>query len=92
MVTLLRISDRLAQFGSFGGFSNCKWDTIQLIYFSTVWVLWKERYARIFKNKNDNIHHLLDNIKAQSFDWLKVKYNNLASDNHIWWLNHFNFS
>jgi len=43
-------------------------------------VLWKERNARIFDHKNDNIHHLLDNIKAQSFGRLKTKYNNLAFD------------
>jgi len=36
MVALFRISDHLSQFGSFGGFSKRKLDTIHLILFSTV--------------------------------------------------------
>jgi len=91
LVTPLNISNHLAQFGFFGGFSKRKKHIIRLIWFSSPWVLWKERNARIFKNSNNTIHHLLDNIKAQSFGWLKAKHKKLSFDYHSWWVNPLNF-
>ena len=72
------VSDHLAWFGSFGGFSKRKKDIIRLVWFSSARVLWKERDVRLFKNSHNTIHHLLDNIKAQSFGWLKAEHKNLA--------------
>jgi len=69
LVTPFNISYHLTQFDSFGGFSKCKKDIIHLVLFSLVWVLWNERNARIFKNLQNTIHHLLDNIKGTIF-WL----------------------
>lgn len=91
LVTLFTISHHLAQFGSFRGFTKREKDIIRLVWFSSAWVLWKERNARIFKNSQNIIHHLLDNNKAQSFGWLKAKHKNLAFDYHSWWTNPLSF-
>jgi len=61
-----------------------KRDLLNLIWFSTVWITWKERKARIFKNKDDTIHHLLVKIKAHSYRWLKAKDINFAFSYHMW--------
>lgn len=72
-------------------FFNRTCGIIHLIWSSIVWVLCKERNPRIFKNTDELIHYLLDNIKAQTFRWLKVKQNNFAFDYHMCRLNPFQF-
>lgn len=78
------ISVHLAQFGSFEDFLKHKKDIIRLVWFSSPWVLWKESNAKSFKNSQNTIHHLLDNIKAQSNSWLKTKHKNLAFNYDLW--------
>jgi hypothetical protein len=91
LVTPFNISGHLAQFGFFKGICKRKKDIICLILFSLAWVLWKERNAKIFMNAQNIIHHLLGNIKAQSFRWLKAKHKNPSFDYDSWWTNPLNF-
>ena len=44
-----------------------------------------------FKNSQNTIHHLFDNIKAQYFSWLKAKHKNLPFDYHLCWTYPLNF-
>jgi len=48
LVKSFNISNHLTQFGSFG----CQKDIIRLIWFSSAWILWNERNARIFMNSH----------------------------------------
>lgn len=66
-VHLENVADHLLQFEHLGGFSKNIRTTIQLIWFSSVWVIWCERIARIFSHKEETFQHLLDKIKLQSY-------------------------
>lgn len=78
IVALYRISNHLTQFSILGSFSKYKRDILILIWFSNVWIIWKERNDMIIKDKVDSIHHLLDKIKALFFGWLKAKHFNFT--------------
>jgi len=54
---------------------------MQLIWLSTIWVIWKERNSKKFKHKEKTLQCLLDKIKLQTFLWSKVKYT--AFDYHF---------
>jgi len=74
-VPAYNILEHLTQFCVLGGFSKSKRDLPHLSWFSIV---------RIFNNKVDFIHHLLDKIKHE---WLKAKHVNIVFSYHMWWLN-----
>jgi len=57
------------------------------VWLSCIWVVWQERNARIFQQKEALIHHLLEKVKLQSFQWLKANHSNFAFSCHIWWIN-----
>ena len=57
------MSDHLYQFGTFSGFSNSKHSALNLIWLSCVWVIWLERNARIFHQKEAFFNQLLDKVK-----------------------------
>ena len=81
------VSDHLYQFGTFSGFSNNKHSTLNLICLSCVWVIWLERNARIFHQKEDSFNQSLDKVKLQSYWWLKANRHNFVFSYHSWWLN-----
>jgi len=76
--------DHLIQFVALGGYSKKLRALPQLVWFSTVWVIWRERNTRIFQQKEDVLHHLLDRMKFQSFLWLKANHVNLTHNYHGW--------
>jgi len=57
-----------------------------VIWFSCVWVIWKERNNIIFSQTEVSIRHILDRVKLLSYWWLKAKYVNLTFGYHWWWL------
>jgi len=65
------VSNHLYQFGTVSG-SNSKHSALNLIWLSCVWVIWLERNARIFHQKEASFNQLLDKIKLQSYWWLKA--------------------
>ncbi|AES67309.1 hypothetical protein MTR_2g089160 [Medicago truncatula] len=80
------VLDHLYQFGTFSGFSNSKRSTLNLIWLSCVWVIWLERNARIFHQKEASFNQLLDKVKLQSYWWLKANRPSFVFSYHSWWL------
>jgi len=72
---------------SFGGFTAIYTQLPQVIWHSTVWVIWKERNNKIFKNKAHDSIKLLDYVKFMSFSWLKVKLLSTTFSYNDWWRN-----
>jgi len=81
------VSDHLYQFSTFSGFSNSKRSALNLIWLSCVWVIWLERNARIFHQKEASFHQLLDKVKLQSYWWMKANRPSFVFSYHSWWLN-----
>jgi len=77
------------QFGLTCRQSSTFWFLLQLLWFSCVWTIWKERNIIIFNQKEEQLQQLLDKINFLSFWWLKVKYANFSFDYHFRWFNPF---
>jgi len=67
------VTDHFHHFGHLTGLSRYTHSYLQVIWHSTVWVIWKERNNRIFTNKAQDLIKLLDYVKFLSFSWLKAK-------------------
>ena len=82
--------DYLNQFGVVGG--NCsklRRSILLLIWYATVWEIWRERNNKIFNGKQCLTLQLVDKIKTLSFVWLKAKLANLSFNYHAWWISPF---
>ncbi|XP_024640724.1 uncharacterized protein [Medicago truncatula] len=77
------------QFTLLGGFSKSRQSILQVIWFATLWEIWKERNNRFFNSKDSPIIEVVDRIKLLTFKWLKVQYANLPFNYHGWWLSSF---
>jgi len=55
-----------------------------LIWFTTSWVLWKERNNRIFRGEESTTLKVLENIKILSFWWHKAKFTAFPYQFHDW--------
>jgi hypothetical protein len=85
-------SDALSHFHQFnliGGHARTRRFILHVIWFATVWEIWKERNNRIFSDKKCSILQVVDKIKSLTFMWLKGKYVTLPSNYHGWWLSPF---
>ena len=58
-----------------------------IIWFATVWVIWKERNNRIFQQTVSTPFLLLEKVKLNSFLWLKAKQASFIYSYHDWWKN-----
>jgi hypothetical protein len=61
------------QFTNMAGLPRSTHLYFRIIWFVSVWVLWKERNDRIFKNMISNTSTLLAKVKLNSFLWFKSK-------------------
>jgi len=73
------------QFNYGGGVSKLRQSILHLIWFATVWEIWKERNNRIFNAKECSIAVLVDKIKLLSYRWLMAK-TDCPFNYHSWWL------
>jgi hypothetical protein len=62
---------------------------LQVIWFATVWEIWKERNNRIFNAKESSIMQVVDKIKSLTYRWLKEKLVTLPFNYHGRWLRPF---
>ena len=83
------VSSHFIQFSFIGGAAKSKQYILQVIWFATVWKIWKERNNRVFNDKKCSIQQVVDKIKSTTFMWLKGKYANLLFNYHGLWLNSF---
>jgi len=57
---------------------------MQVLWFATVWEIWKERNNMLFNGKEFSILKVVDKIKSFSFMWLKAKFASLPLNYHGW--------
>jgi len=57
----------LHQFGHLSGLPRSTHSFQIVTWLASVWGIWKERNNKIFKQKNDALDQLVDNIKLMSF-------------------------
>lgn len=57
--------------------------SFHLIWLSCRKVIWHERNARVFQQKEVFIHDLFEKIKLQSLWWLKTNHSNFAFNYHM---------
>jgi glutathionyl-hydroquinone reductase len=81
------VTDHFHHFGHLAGLPRYSHIYLKVIWHSTVWVIWKERNNRIFKNKAQDLIKLLDYVKFMSFSWLKPKLLTTAFSYNDWWRN-----
>jgi len=67
------VSDHFIQFGQSTNNSKLWRPFMQPVLFTVIWAIWKEINNRLFKDKEDSVHHILDKIKRISYWWLKAK-------------------
>ena len=79
------VSYHFNQFSYSGDMSKVRRSVIQVIWFASVWEIWKERNNRIFNDKECSVTQVVDKIKSLTFRWLKVNLFNY----HGWWLSPF---
>nr|ABD33378.1 hypothetical protein MtrDRAFT_AC157504g8v2 [Medicago truncatula] len=46
---------------------------LRIIWFASVWVIWKEMNNRVFNNVSSSPSVLIEKVKLNSFLWLKSK-------------------
>jgi hypothetical protein len=60
---------------------------LRVIWFASVWVIWKERNNRVFNNAASASSTLLEKVKLNSFLWMKSKQAAFSYSFHDWWQN-----
>lgn len=73
------------QFIHMAGLSRFSYSYLRLIWFASVWVIWKERNNRVFNNVALNPSVLLEKVKLNSFLWIKSKHVAFSYSHHDWW-------
>jgi len=63
------ISDHVQQFIHYAGVSKSRRSFFHLIWLLCVWVLWKDRNDRLFRNTHSSLQQLLDKVKHYSLWW-----------------------
>jgi len=83
------VPDHFHQFGYSDGTGKKRRSILQVIWFATVWEIWKERNNRLFKGKASPVFQVVDRIKSISYMWLKAKHITLPFNLHGWWFSPF---
>jgi len=81
-----QVSDHFIQFSDSGGIVKKRRSISQVIWFATVWEIWKERNNMLFDNKECSVFQVIDKIKSLAFRWLKANFATLPFNYHGWWL------
>ena len=81
------VSDHVQQFIHYAGVSKSRRSFFHLIWLLRVWVLWKDRNDRLFRNSSSSLQQLLDKVKHYSLWWLKTSNDTFVFGTHNWWSN-----
>ena len=81
------IRQHCIQFTSMAGLPRFTHTFLKIIWFTSVWMLWKERNNRVFQNTISNPSILIEQVKLNSFLWLKSKQMTFSYSYHDWWKN-----
>jgi len=84
-----QVTDHFNQFSVSGGIAKTRCSISQVIWYATVWKIWKERNNRHFNDKECSISQVVDKIKSLAFRWLREKFPTLPFNYHGWWLGPF---
>jgi len=79
------IRHHLQQFTTMSGFPRLTHPFFRIIWFATVWAIWKERNNRVFQNKVSVPSVVVEKVKLISFLWLKSNKANFSYRFHDWW-------
>jgi len=69
-----RVLEHITQFGSLGGFSLKFQNSLNVVWLSVAWTIWKKRKRHIFQWKEENLQIMCDRVKLQFYWWFKSKY------------------
>jgi len=81
------IRQHFLHFTSMAGLPRLTHTFMKVIWFASVWVIWKERNNRVFQNAVTIPSVLVEQVKLNSFLWLKSKQANFVYNYHDWWQN-----
>jgi hypothetical protein len=81
------IRQHFIQFTSMAGMPRFTHTYLKLIWFASVWVLWKEMNYHVFQNTVSNPSVLVEQVKLNFFLWLKSKQVTFSYSYHDWWTN-----
>ena len=84
-----QVSAHFNQFSVSGGIAKKRCSISQVIWFATIWEIWKERNNRLFNNKECSVFQVGDKIKSPAVRWLKARFVTLPFNYHGWWLSPF---
>jgi len=83
------LSDHFIQFCYSGGPAKTRQSILQVLWFATVWEIWKDRNNMIFTDKACSVNLVADKIKSLTFMWLNEKFSIFPFNYHGWWLSSF---
>jgi len=79
------LHQHFTQFITMAGLPTFTHIFFKIIWFTSVWVLWKERNDRVFNSKTSTSFTLIEKVKLTSFLWLKSKQATFSYNYHDWW-------
>jgi len=79
------LRDHHLQFSYMTGLPRCTQSFFKGIWFACVWIIWKDRNNRIFKNVASHPYVLTEKVKLNSFLWVKANHPSFTYCYYDWW-------
>jgi len=79
------LRQHLTQFINMPGLHRSSHMFFRIIWFASVWILWKERNDCVFNNTVSTPFTLIEKVKMTYFLWLKSKQAPFTYSYHDWW-------